>query len=232
MSTDLRVGAYVMSLDVARFYVTRYLTNSGRKTASFPAYEGFQRDHDPDVLSDADLLAPVLLNAKLSLDAYYGLQRHRTRLEERLREIKRDAALDQPADPTALLGPLFAVLDGEGIPGVRGSVLSKVLHRKRPGFIPLYDRRARWCYRDAPGAPISPGGRSWEALAVLLADAMRRDLVAQSTVWRELASIVHPAITPLRALDIIAAHAGRQCRGIRLADDSDAGERVASLTNR
>jgi hypothetical protein len=123
-----------------------------------------------------------------------------------------EAANDQDLEN---LGRLYAVLDGS-TPGLSGITLSKVLHRKRPGFIPLYDRNVRRLYlRPGVGPariPAPPrGGRSWSEFMVVLAGAMRDDLQAYLPFWRSLAARAKPvALTPLRALDIVAWKLGRQ----------------------
>jgi hypothetical protein len=86
------------------------------------------------------------------------------------------------------------------------SVLAKVLHRKRPRFIPLYDERVRSVYQDREAAPVpAVRGRSWEAFMPLFAAAVRDDLRRELAFYSELAGLAQdPPITPLRALDIVA----------------------------
>ena len=64
---------------------------------AFPAYNRFQgQDKDPLVITDADLLAPTLLNVPVKIPTFYGLARVRDRLQ---------AALQHPGltpDPEAV----------------------------------------------------------------------------------------------------------------------------------
>ncbi|MEV6929674.1 DUF6308 family protein [Dactylosporangium sp. NPDC051485] len=209
----VQVGAFRVPRGQALTAARSYLNPATGVYSAYPAYEAYRPDHDPDRLADSDLLAPVLLNVShLSLKAYYGLRDRCGELNQLLRTISQDARLEHSDDDGLnKLGALFSVLDGNGLPGVGGSILAKILHRKRPGFIPLYDDNIRYCYRDAPGAPIPRDTkRCWAAFAVLLGRAIRQDLNAQLDTWQDISGYAPgPAITPLRALDIVAWHAGR-----------------------
>jgi hypothetical protein len=192
-----------------------YLTGSG--VWAYPAYDAYQARSDPNHIEDADLLAPVLLNvSRLTLRAYNGLQQQRSRLQEWLAEIPQGAQLisaeDQDLKPIQML---FGVLDDPGLPDVRGTILAKILHRKRPGFIPLYDERIRRCYQDTERAPVPPRrGRPWGDFFVALAIAMRKDLVDQQDTWAEIVDLAtDPPISQLRALDIVAWRAASDLSG-------------------
>jgi hypothetical protein len=206
-SGGVRVGGVVVGREQAIEWAREYLT--GASAWAYPAYDARS---DPNRIDDADLLAPVLLNVnRLTLEAYYGLQEQRTRMQECLAAIPEDAELtsagDDDLEPIRLL---FGVLDDPGIPGVQGTILAKILHRKRPGLIPLYDERVRRCYQVGQGAPLPVRrGRPWGEFFVILAMAMRKDLADQLDTWTEIANIAtRPRITLLRALDIIAWRAG------------------------
>lgn len=101
------------------------------------------------------------------------------------------------------------------------TILAKILHRKRPGFIPLYDAQVRGVYRDGPDAPVpTVRGRSWCEFLPLFAAAVREDLVREMWFWQEVANLAPgPPITPLRALDIVAWWAGRPGRDTSPPED-------------
>ena len=137
------------------------------------------------------------------------------RLQQVLDLLLPDLSLaDAGAEHVALIASLFAVLDEPGIPGARGTVLSKVLHRKRPALIPLYDRQVRTVYLDGAPAPVPydprrDRHRSWEEFMVLFVAAVRADLRRESSFWQDVADLAPLVqITPLRALDIVAWWAG------------------------
>lgn len=207
----VRVGGALVERERAIGWAREYLTGSG--AWAYPAYDAYHPLSDPHRIEDADLLAPVLLNVnRLTLKAYYGLREQRNRLQESLSAIPVDAELisaeDDDLEPIRML---FSVLDDPGIPDVQGTILAKILHRKRPGFIPLYDERIRRCYQVGQRAPLPPRrGRPWGEFFVALALAMRNDLVDQLDTWTQIADLAtDPRITLLRALDVVAWNAGR-----------------------
>ena len=206
----LQIGNRTVDREAAKEYARRYLTEGGGW--AYPSYDAYDGERARGPLVDADFLAPVLLNVShMRVRTYEELQGKRHELEAVLAAIPTDLALRE-ADTGDLrrLGDLFAVLDGEGIHGAKGTVLAKVLHRKRPAFIPLYDDRVRSVYQDGGGAPVpTVKGRSWAAFMPLFAEAVQQDLDREWEFWGEIAGISsRPPITRLRALDIVAWWAG------------------------
>jgi hypothetical protein len=206
----LRIGGVdvdrTSALDSARSYLQR------RDRFGYPAYDSFGSD-GPWRISDADIVAPVLLNAEMNSRTFYALDAIRPHLERWLVDVPLDARLVE-AGPTELakLGDLFSVLDSDDLPvNARGSILAKVMHRKRPAFIPLYDRFVDYCYRGADEAPVAKDRRrTWQQFLPLLGAAIIDDLTNSADFFAEVAALANgPVITPLRALDIVAWHAGR-----------------------
>lgn len=154
----------------------------------------------------------------MKIKTYESLQNKRAALDEHLARIPLDLDLvDADADDLAVLGDMFAVLDGPGVWGAKGTVLAKVLHRKRPRFVPLYDEQVRAVYQDGPDAPVPPPPRrtrrAWEDFVVLFAAAVQDDLRREKDFWAEIVSMAsEPPITSLRALDIVAWKAGQRSR--------------------
>lgn len=160
-----------------------------------------------------DLLAPILLNVRhISLQTYDSLIEALPDLNANLALISRDAALETAsARDLGRVSDLFGVLDDLALPGVQLTTLSKILHRKRPRMIPLYDEHIRRCYQELGDPPV-PGekGRSWGGFADLWLPAVQNDLATQLSSWQEIAALAPgPAITPLRALDIVGWFRGR-----------------------
>ena len=209
MST-LRIGNVELDRAAALDHARRYLTDGSGW--AYPAYDGYDAQRAAGPLIDADLLAPVLLNvSRLKIRTYEALQTKREELDRHLERIPHDLDLvHADADHLALLGDLFSVLDGPGVWGAQGTVLAKVLHRKRPRFIPLYDEQVRTVYQDGPDAAVPPqAGRSWRDFVVLFAAAVKQDLQRELDFWTEIALMAtNPPITALRALDIVAWWAG------------------------
>ena len=214
-SSVLRIGG--VEIDRAQALVSARGYLSRRNRFGYPAYDSFGSEGGPWKVSDADFVAPVLLNAAMNSRTFYALEAIRPHLESWLLHTPLDARLVDagPADLDRL-GDLFSVLDSDDLPvDARGSILAKVMHRKRPAFIPLYDRFVDYCYRGVDNAPIPKDRRrTWREFLPLLGRAVIADLDAGSDLFAEVAALARtPVITPLRALDIVAWHAGRSLIG-------------------
>ena len=158
------------------------------------------------VLVDGDLLAPNLIGTEVDRDRFLLLRELVPRLAGvadlppvGLHEAD-DAAVDAVAE-------LFAVLDEAPYAGrgVRGTILSKVLHRKRSDLVPLYDSRIFESY-TAPGAVERSAHRSWRDSMTLLLRQMRADLQAETAAFDELVAVTAGAgqpLTRLRVLDVL-----------------------------
>lgn len=208
--TKIQVGGAHTTRDHATQLVGDYVRNPGR-TWAYPAYDGYP-GHDGPRLGAADLLAPALLNAGQNpIGTYYGFESILDELNTRLAEVPEDMTLDAADGPTLeKIARLYGVLDTHRPKYISLTKLSKVLHRKRPGLLPLYDRNIRHCYVYAHGAPVpDTTNRSWTDLSRLWVTAVQHDLTTQLDVWTELAGLATaPRITPLRALDIVGWHLG------------------------
>lgn len=209
--SELRVGGIAVDREAAVQHATSYLT-SGHGWA-YPSYDGYDAQHATGPLVDADLLAPLLLNVnRISISTYEALQTARPQLQRVLDQLSPDLTLvDADQQQVSVTAELFGVLDGTGIPGAQGTVLSKLLHRKRPGLIPLYDEQVRGVYQDGDQAPVPPQrGRSWQQFWAVFTTAVQADLVREFDFWQQLAALAPgPPVTALRALDIVAWWAGR-----------------------
>jgi len=206
----LHVGGERIAFDKAVAFASRYLNDAGGLWA-YPAYDSYPGHPGVD-LGRADLLAVSLLHAhQKPVSTYYSMEALLQVLNARLADpaIRGSLANAGPATMDALAN-LFGVLDDYKPRHVGLTKLTKVLHRKRPELIPLYDENIRVCYMRSGVIPRVKN-RSWKEFSLLLLSAMQRDLVSQMDGWREIAALAHsPAITPLRALDIIGWHLGGQ----------------------
>lgn len=187
--------------------VSRYV-RADEELFAFPYYDCLQTAADPAQLVEADLLAPVLLNVQVSIRAFRGLQRLLPRLQASLDELPIDQDLADAEDALVRkVGSCFAVLDDPDVElwGASGTTLAKVLHRKRPRLLPLYDSRVRSVY-EAPwdGAPRVPFAGPWAPYVTALAGAMRQDLSSARGQWQRMSALGEGKLTELRALDIVA----------------------------
>jgi hypothetical protein len=218
VSDLIRIGGRRASLTEAHTWLAAYFDQQNRNSRTpyaYPAYDEYRPGSGPFELNDGDLLAPALLNAAPTVRAFYSLQRVRVDLTDALSRIPVDLRLaDAVADGTmpALIGDLVTVLDGPERPaGVRLTTLFKVLHRKRPDFIPLYDQFVGACYLghgdEFPVRRVRR--RSWRDYAVAVTAAVSSDLTAQEKVLGQLQPLA-PGVSTVRLLDVLAWKVGRR----------------------
>ncbi len=211
--TEIHIGKVRMTAGQARKFIADY-TKTGsdpkeKKPSAFPAYDELHTGTGPAELSDGDLLAPAMLNVKITIRAMYGLQHIRAELEQALGSPVFTKTLAQASDDeiASVIEALYSPLDGPEKPqDVGGTKLSKVVHRKRPDFLVLHDVWVNRCYvgKDAP-IPVAQK-RSWAAYMVELHKAVRDDLTAAGDLWGWIREQVPAAkeLTDVRLLDILA----------------------------
>lgn len=177
---------------------------------AYPYYDGLVTNGDAFTLCTGDLLAPGLLGSAVDLDRMATLTALMPLLQRQLDALPPGLALvDAPADVVAALAALYDPLDDPSVQDrdVKGSLIAKVLHRKRPALIPLFDSRVRDFYRSDGAVPPAPKGqRSWREYMELLLPAMQADLADNAAEFARLARLVPsdgPPLTTLRILDII-----------------------------
>lgn len=210
--TTLRVGGQSVAFSEAKAWAIEYLV--GRPSASaYPAYDGYPGS-ESDLVAPQDLLAVALLNvSNKPLKVYYGLESQLELINDRLQSPDLKGSLRDASPATlAAIADLFDVLEEKPVDNVKLTTLSKVVHRKRPELLPLFDAKVRYCYTDCVGAPLPPKKkRSKRDYRLAWLETLQRDLDSQHEQWEEIAAIAPgPKITPLRALDIIGWELGRR----------------------
>lgn len=209
MTEQLTVGGRRISLNEAKAFARIYLSGDGKW--AYPAYDAYPGLPGTDV-GRADLLAVALLNAhQRPVESYYGLESLMPLINERLADPALSGNLaDADQETIDAIARLFGILDEKRPKHVSLTKLSKVLHRKRPELLPLYDRNIWRCYAE-DGLIPKDSNRSWHDYAQLLLAAMKYDLVEQFDQWQIIADMAtQTRITPLRAMDIIGWHLGGQ----------------------
>ncbi|WP_417233669.1 DUF6308 family protein [Arthrobacter sp.] len=208
----LRVGGATITVEAAEEFISRYVRNTSR-TWSYPAYDAYPGHSGPEV-GLADIPAIGLLNAGgKAIKTYYGFQELLPLINKKLSDPALHGTLaDASAKTLDAISALYGVLDTHRPPEIGLVKLSKVLHRKRPALLPLYDRNILRCYQEI-GIPAVPyaGKRSTADFMRSWLPVLQQDLVSQLDVWKHLTTLVpnggHP-ISPLRALDMIGWHLG------------------------
>lgn len=218
----LAIGGLRVPYEQARDWATDYLDAGTNRTSdrpyAYPGYDTYLTDaDDPDRVTQADLFAPVLLNVQISVRTFYALDAIRDQITDAL--PARDIGPLTDADPATVAETctrLYGLLDPPHIrpSGVKGTVLSKIVHRKRPDFLVLHDTQVAACYRDVPGAPVPKARhRTWSEYMTLVSLAIREDLRRQHDTWdrlhAETARPENPPVTTVRLLDIVAWNAGQ-----------------------
>jgi Family of unknown function (DUF6308) len=211
----VQVGGVPIPFAKAKDWVTKYTAAenvSAKRPYAYPAYDLYEGGrNDPWHLSDADFLAPVLLNVPMKIRSYYGLQKIRTALEAGL--ANEDLALpladiDDPVRVAAMVKPLYAVLDDpQRKPwNVKVTTLSKVLHRKRPESLVLHDTWVQACYFGSGRTLAFDKNRSWADYMVALTLAIGHDIRTQRKAFELLdrATSSPGQLTHVRILDIVA----------------------------
>lgn len=205
-SDDLRVGSLTIPSAECERVVRDYLSQDSPNVWGYPHYDLFDTGSHPDRLTDGDLLAPNLLNAPVKLAAYAALQKRRDDIEAALAYVPKDVDLADATDAQiATLGPLFDCMQRpeRKIPHVDATTFSKLVHRKRPQLVPLWDSHVKAVYQSDPKAPLDDAlwELPWARYIVEVANVMRDDLAQTPDTWRRLSE---GKVSMLRTLDIVA----------------------------
>lgn len=171
LDQTIRIGGVSVPLARAQQWISEYTSAKNASAANpyaYPAYDRYECErNDPLRHTDADLLAPGLLNVPVKIRSYYELQRVRHDLEAGLANDDLGLALAQIDDQNrvaAVVKPLYRVLDDpQGKPwNVNATTLSKVLHRTRPKSLVLHDKWVNTCYvgTNRPVERVKGKGRS------------------------------------------------------------------------
>ena len=176
-----------------------------RNSWSFPSYDRLVTNGSSELV-DGDLLAPVLIGTAVDRDRFLLLRELMPRIAG-VADLPPVPLQDADDEVVAQVAALFAVLDDAPYAGrgVRGTILSKVLHRKRPDLVPLYDSRIFESY-TAPGAIERSSHRSWQESMTLLLRQMRADLQQEADTFTALERVAAAAgaqLTRLRILDVL-----------------------------
>lgn len=180
-----------------------------RHRTSWPFYDSLVTNGRPDVLVTGDFLAPSLLGARIDADVMAGLVALHPPLQATLEKLPPVEHLAEASDEDCdAVAALWGVLDTERVDtaDVKASLVAKILHRKHPGLIPVWDSRVFTFYRDAGCVLVNRDTHCWEDYLRQLTLAMREDLQANPAAFTELTTLSPPGgpqLTPLRSLDMV-----------------------------
>jgi hypothetical protein len=176
-----------------------------RNGYAYPAYDRLTTNGSAELV-DGDLLAPALMGVHLD-PGRFALLREMLPALEAVTDLPAVALQDADDDHVLCVAGLFGILDEPRYAGrgIRGTVVSKILHRKRPDLVPIYDSRIFEAY-TAPGVLPRATDRSWQQFMAELCTTMRADLHAEAAAFRaleQLAADQDALVTQLRILDIL-----------------------------
>lgn len=176
-----------------------------RNGYAYPAYDRLITNGSAELV-DGDLLAPALIGVHIDAGRF-ALLREMLPALEAVADLPSVPLHEADEDHVLCVAGLFGILDEPRYAGrgVRGTVVSKVLHRKRPDLVPLYDSRIFEAY-TAPGALPRSTDRAWADFIADLCRQMRDDLQAESDAFdalEQLAAEEGSPVTRLRILDIL-----------------------------
>lgn len=211
MDDMVKVGGARMPVGEVHAYAANYLSGNGEW--AYPAYDAYEGTEGPEI-GDADLLVVSLLNAgQRALPTYYGLKKLVPSMNEILAKPELEGTFaDANAATLSAIADLFGIIDKYPTPQVQKTKLMKVLHRKRPQLIPLFDENIRRCYSEIGDAPVPPiKERTHREFGVAWLPELQKDLREQLPVWNHIVGMAKIVpITPLRAIDIVGWRMGRK----------------------
>ena len=202
-SSSMRLCAGTLVVDQPDQVLLDYL--DVRNGYAYPAYDRLVTNGSAELV-DGDLLAPALMGVHMDRGRF-ALLREMLPALEAVADLPSVPLQDADEDHMLCVAGLFGILDEPRYAGrgVRGTIVSKVLHRKRPDLVPIYDSRIFEAY-TAPGVLPRTHDRSWQDFMELLCMQMREDLQseAETFAWLErLAADEGTPVTQLRILDIL-----------------------------
>ncbi len=176
-----------------------------RNSYAYPAYDRLVTNGSSQLV-DGDLLAPALMGVHIDAGRF-ALLREMLPALEAVADLPDVALQDADDDHVYCVAGLFGILDEPRYAGrgIRGTVVSKILHRKRPDLVPIYDSRIFEAY-TAPGVLPRTADRSWQQFMAELCRTMRADLHAEAKAFTELEELARERdapVTRLRILDVL-----------------------------
>jgi Family of unknown function (DUF6308) len=168
---------------------------------AYPAAETY--DARPESFDEQDLRRANRGGARIAAAEIAAIVERRSEIERALRGIRPDASLAQAATsiPWTTLTRLFEAFGG--IRGVGFSKMTKALHPKRPGLIPMLDSVVQAYLADDD---IGRGPASFGERATALVRGYKRDLDRNRAAMRELRRGLerrNHRLTEVRILDIL-----------------------------
>lgn len=200
MSTSLGAGGLMLAghhlaeaLDHVRRFCGLSWSGGPPEVWAFRYYDLIRTD--PDRMDPVDVLAASAIHPGLSRDDLAWFDTNRPALDDWLAGVGVDVQL---ADANEAARESLVALAGFG--GVTLTLLSKVLHRKRPHLVPLVDRHVVDRYRPVTGErrPLE----AWPGLIEALAVDLERNAESLAAIRSVLRDELEVDVSALRVCDI------------------------------
>ena len=197
--------------------------NDYTNLAGTRAFSCYDRQGDSHVLEPVDFLAPALLDAPVrgehvrSLFLASGVYRDlHDAMDTLLADEAASVAQFRDQDLTAGTGPWNLVLDAlkasDRTPYIKASKVTKILHRKRPALVPIFDSRVAGFYGLTPREP-------WDFWPVIQGE-LRQHGKWLRQLTKDTLTPDGRSVTELRALDIVIwEHVTSRCTELPRAND-------------
>jgi hypothetical protein len=200
-------------------YLQRYFGSDGGGRYDGSYYDEWARPQDPDVFTADDLVAVSFLSVFVPpMAARQLLQAEQARFTELLAEIgpDRDLATEsRPIDASHPMRRLNSAL--EALSGVGPTIASKLIARKRPKLVPIYD--------SVVARVTNAWERQWEPLRLEL---QQGDLHDRLLALRAKAN-VDPRISALRVYDVVTWMEGKDKDYVPEGEEERLGAALANL---
>ena len=170
------------------------------------AYSGYDAygSSAPGSFDEGDLRLANRGGARISAAEIGAILERRAEIERALRKIQPDASLADAASSVPWI-PLQELFDAfAGIRGVGFSKMTKALHKKRPGLIPMLDSVVR-AYLTSDDSE-TPSSGSFGERAVALVRRYKQDLDRNRSALREIQQELATRryrLTEVRILDLL-----------------------------
>lgn len=172
------------------------------ETWAFRYYDAIETD--PAVVTSEDVVCAGAMHPGISRDDLTYFWDHRNELTSWMNHFPVDLGLRTADDATmAHLAELPSLFEGTSL-----SLLTKVLHRKRPWLIPIIDREVIDLYRPLTGQRRAAD--AWSPLLHHLADDLRTNRDALAELRLVLHMLHGLSVTDLRSVDIVIWMGGQR----------------------
>jgi hypothetical protein len=169
----------------------------------YPMYDGVEVPQD-NQLRVVEIALSTMLNSRISGNTAGDTWRGRRSVEAALAGIPTGLdVLDVPAgdEIPGAAGIARAITELCTVRWVKLSVSTKILHKKRPGLIPIFDRvvESHYCPRGCLSVPH----QSWGDYALALTAVVHRDMLSVASELRDLRAELQQRRTPMTACRIL-----------------------------